>query len=65
MINESLYADLCPLCSCPLRPEFRSTRPSGQQDQPARTWLYRYRCAGCEAARPQQFWDVLRALYES
>ncbi|WP_327372348.1 hypothetical protein [Streptomyces sp. NBC_01217] len=65
MINEPLYGDPCPLCSLPLRPEFRRTRPSGQQDHLALVWFDRYRCDGCEAARPQQFWDVMRALYES
>jgi hypothetical protein len=65
MTNELIYTDLCPLCSCPLRPEFRSTRPSSQQDLPARTWFYRHRCDGCEAVRPQQFWAVMRALDES
>lgn len=65
MTNELIYEDLCPLCSCSLRPEFRSTRPSGQQAHPARTGFHRYRCDGCEATRPQQFWDVMRALYKS
>ncbi|WP_329254454.1 hypothetical protein [Streptomyces canus] len=65
MTNELIYADLCPLCSRPLRPEFRSSQPSGQQNHPARVWFYRYRCDGCEAARPQQFWEVMRAFYGS
>ncbi|NXY94219.1 hypothetical protein HYE82_07425 [Streptomyces sp. BR123] len=35
-----------------------------QQDGPARFWFERYRCDGCEATRPEQFWDVMHALYE-
>ncbi|MFD4946703.1 hypothetical protein ACFWNT_30270 [Streptomyces sp. NPDC058409] len=65
MTHEPVHEDLCPLCRRPLRPEYRRTHPSGQQDGPARVWFYRYRCNGCEAARPQQFADVMRALYES
>ncbi|WP_185923564.1 hypothetical protein [Streptomyces sp. WAC05374] len=45
--------------------EFRSVRRSAQQDHPARTDFHRYHCAGCEAARPQEFHDAMRALYES
>ncbi|MGV4989129.1 hypothetical protein ACVB8X_43115 [Streptomyces sp. NRAIS4] len=65
MTTELLYADRCPLCRQPLRPEYRHSQPSAQQDDPARVWFYRYRCDGCEAARPQQFADVMRALYET
>ncbi|MFE6270485.1 hypothetical protein OG590_38455 (plasmid) [Streptomyces goshikiensis] len=65
MTNELIYTDPCPLCSRPMRPEFRSTRRSAQQDQPARTDFIRYHCDGCEAARPQEFYDVMRTLYES
>ncbi|WP_458339118.1 hypothetical protein [Streptomyces sp. 372A] len=42
MLNELLYADLCPLCSRPMRPEFRSVGRSAQQDHPARTDFHRY-----------------------
>ncbi|MEV0037826.1 hypothetical protein [Streptomyces sp. NPDC050804] len=65
MTDELICADLCPLCSRPLRPEFRSTRPSAQQDHPARVWFYRYHCDSCQSVRPHPFWDVMRALYES
>ncbi|MEV4999208.1 hypothetical protein [Streptomyces niveus] len=65
MTNELIHADARPLCSRPLRPEFRSTRPSAQQDHPARVWFYRYRCASCETVRPQTFWDMMRALHEN
>ncbi|MFD6994112.1 hypothetical protein [Streptomyces sp. NPDC059943] len=41
------------------------TQPSAQQDHPARVWFDGYRCDGCEAARPQQFADVMRALYKN
>ncbi|MFE4310447.1 hypothetical protein ACFRR6_30875 [Streptomyces sp. NPDC056891] len=65
MTNELIYTDTCPLCSRPLRPEFRRTQPSAQQDHPARVWFDRYHCDSCEAARPQQFADVMRARYET
>ncbi|MGV9342936.1 hypothetical protein [Streptomyces sp. NPDC003688] len=48
-----------------MRPEFRSVGRSAQQDLPARTDFHRYRCDACEAARPQEFFDAMRALYES
>ena len=63
MINEPLYRDPCPLCRRPLRIEYGHTRRSAQQDHPARTWITRRRCAGCEAAQPQQWAEVMRALY--
>ncbi|MGA4960526.1 hypothetical protein [Streptomyces lavendulocolor] len=65
MLKQLIYADPCPLCSRTLRPEFRSTRPSAQQNHPARIDFHRYHCVGCEAARPQEFYDAMRALYES
>ncbi|MFJ4526519.1 hypothetical protein ACIP4Y_37385 [Streptomyces sp. NPDC088810] len=48
-----------------MEPEFRSVGRSAQQDHPARTDFHRYHCVGCEAARPQEFYDAMRALYES
>ncbi|MFJ1847109.1 hypothetical protein [Streptomyces sp. NPDC088146] len=65
MLNELIYTDPCPLCSRPMRPEFRSSGRSAQQDHPARTDFHRYHCDSCEAARPQKFFDAMRALYES
>lgn len=65
MTNELLHGDICPLCSRPMRPEFRSVGGSAQQDHPARTDFHRYHCDGCETARPQEFFDAMRALYES
>ncbi|WP_331751698.1 hypothetical protein OG215_40960 (plasmid) [Streptomyces globisporus] len=65
MLNELIYADLCPLCSRQMRPEIRSISGSAQQDHPARTDFHRYRCDVCEAARPQEFYDAMRARYES
>ncbi|MFH8789219.1 hypothetical protein [Streptomyces roseoverticillatus] len=65
MDHEPVHEDLCPLCLRPLRPEYRRTRPSGQQNHPARVRFYWYRCNGCEAARLQQFADMVRALYET
>ncbi|MFE5669228.1 hypothetical protein ACFQ7W_35580 [Streptomyces niveus] len=65
MLNELIYTDLCPLCSRPMRPEFRSIGPSAQRDHPARTDFLRYHCDGCEAARPQEFYDAMRARYEN
>jgi hypothetical protein len=65
MLNELIYADPCPLCSRPMRPEFRSVGRSAQQDHPARTDFHRYHCDSCEAARPQEFHDAMRALTES
>ncbi|WP_231905803.1 hypothetical protein [Streptomyces davaonensis] len=63
MINEPLYGDPCPLCSRLLRIEYSRTRPSAQQDHPARVWITGYRCADCEAARPEQWTEVMRVLY--
>jgi hypothetical protein len=40
-------------------------RRSAQQDHPARTDFHRYHCDGCEAARPQEFFDAMRALTEN
>ncbi|MEU9379399.1 hypothetical protein AB0D94_37375 [Streptomyces sp. NPDC048255] len=65
MTTQVIYADPCPLCSRPLRPQFGRTRESGQHDGPARVWFQRYRCDSCEATRPQQFADVMRALFEN
>ncbi|MEV8605980.1 hypothetical protein AB0465_39640 [Streptomyces griseoviridis] len=65
MLNELIHADLCPLCSRPMRPEFRSVGHSAQQDHPARTDFHRYHCDTCEAARPQEFYDAMRRLTES
>ncbi|MGA5198298.1 hypothetical protein [Streptomyces exfoliatus] len=42
MTNDLIYADSCPLCSRPLRPEFRRSRPSAQQAGPALVWFDRY-----------------------
>ncbi|GAA2770117.1 hypothetical protein AAW14_37795 [Streptomyces hygroscopicus] len=36
--------------------------PTGR---PARVWFAGYRCDGCEATRPQQFWDAMRDRYET
>ncbi|MFG2394625.1 hypothetical protein ACGFYF_37950 [Streptomyces lavendulae] len=63
MNDEAIYADSCPLCLRPLRPEFGRSRESGQQNGPARVWFAGYRCDGCEATRPQQFWDAMSARY--
>lgn len=65
MNHELIHADPCPLCSRTMTPEFRSTGRSGQQDHPARTDFIRYHCDHCETARPQEFNDTMRALYES
>lgn len=65
MLNEMIYTDPCPLCSRPLRPEFRRSRPSAQQNGPARVWFTGYRCDGCEATRPQQWAEAMRARYKS
>ncbi|WP_411575218.1 hypothetical protein [Streptomyces fradiae] len=65
MLKQLIYADPCPLCSRPMGPEFRSVGRSAQQDHPARTDFLRNHCDGCEAARPQEFYDAMRALYES
>ncbi|MGA5171051.1 MULTISPECIES: hypothetical protein [Streptomyces] len=65
MLKQLIYADPCPLCSQPMEPEFRGVGRSAQQDHPARTDFHRYHCVGCEAARPQEFYDTMRALYES
>ncbi|WP_329028148.1 hypothetical protein [Streptomyces sp. NBC_00690] len=67
MNNEPFSADLCPLCSRPLRPEFRSTRPSGQQNRPVRVWFDRYHCDHCEAADPirkQEWADIMNARHK-
>ncbi|MFD6294040.1 hypothetical protein ACFWFU_04320 [Streptomyces sp. NPDC060235] len=64
MLNELIYADPCPLCSRPMRPGFRSSGRSAQQDHPARTDFVRYHCDSCEAARPQEFYGAMGALYE-
>ncbi|MEU3862844.1 hypothetical protein AB0F03_37080 [Streptomyces sp. NPDC028722] len=48
-----------------MRPEFRSPGRSAQQDHAARTDFRRFHCDGCEAARPQEFFDAMRDLYES
>ncbi|MEV0982440.1 hypothetical protein [Streptomyces sp. NPDC049915] len=65
MNHELLHEDLCPLCRRPLRIEYGHTRPSAQQNHPARTWITERHCDDCEATQPQQFWDVMRALYEN
>jgi transposase-like protein len=65
MTNELLHRDLCPLCSHPMWPEFRSVGRSAQQDHPARTDFHRYHCDSCEATRTQEFHDAMRALYEN
>ncbi|MFF8919163.1 hypothetical protein ACF08M_39205 [Streptomyces sp. NPDC015032] len=65
MVRELIYADLCPLCSRPMQPEFRSIGGSAQQDNPARIDFHRYHCDICEATRPQEFFDATRALFES
>lgn len=65
MLNELIYADPCPLCSRPMEPKVRSIDGSAQQDHPARTDFVRYHCDHCEAARPQEFYDAMRALYEN
>ncbi|AXU16788.1 hypothetical protein [Streptomyces clavuligerus] len=62
--RELLHQDLCPLCHRPLRIEYGRTRPSAQQDHPARTWITGRHCDICKATRPQQFWDLMRALRE-
>ncbi|WP_234329939.1 hypothetical protein [Streptomyces viridochromogenes] len=65
-MNPNLvHDDLCPLCRRPLRIEYGHTQRSAQQDHPARNWITGRRCSICEATRPQQFWDAMRALYES
>ncbi|WP_228125987.1 hypothetical protein [Streptomyces sp. SYP-A7193] len=65
MKPELIYTDPCPLCSRPMEPKFRSVGRSAQQDHPACTDFIGYQCAGCEAVRPQEFYDAMRALYES
>lgn len=65
MLKQLIYADPCPLCSRPMEAEFRSVRRSAQQDHPARTDFIRYHCNSCEAARPQRFYDAMRARYGS
>ncbi|WP_331758709.1 hypothetical protein OH787_40845 (plasmid) [Streptomyces sp. NBC_01547] len=65
MNHELLHGDLCPLYSRLLRPQFGHSRESRQQDGPARVWFEGYRCDDCEATRPQQFWDAMRARYEN
>ncbi|MEU0344635.1 hypothetical protein ABZ092_38300 [Streptomyces bobili] len=45
--------------------EFRSSGRSAQQDHPARTDFHWYHCDSCKAARPQEFYDAMRALYEN
>lgn len=45
-----------------MEPEFRSVGRSAQQDHPAHTDFLQYHCHGCEAARPQEFYDAMRAL---
>ncbi|ADI04608.1 hypothetical protein SBI_01487 [Streptomyces bingchenggensis BCW-1] len=53
MNHEPLFGDgLCPLSRRPLRIEYDRTRPSAQQDYPARVWIAGYRCAGCESVAP-------------
>ncbi|WP_424893248.1 hypothetical protein [Streptomyces sp. XH2] len=64
MSYQPIHKDLCPLCRRPLRIEYGRTRPSGQQGHPARVWITDRRCPGCETVRPQQWADVMRALYE-
>ncbi|MFF7987025.1 hypothetical protein ACFZDK_49465 [Streptomyces sp. NPDC007901] len=61
---EPLYGAPCPPCRRPLRIEYGRTRPSAQQDHPARVWVTGYRCVSCEAARPEQWAEVMRRLYE-
>ncbi|MBA9050543.1 MULTISPECIES: hypothetical protein [Streptomyces] len=48
-----------------MRPKFRSVGRSAQQAHPARTDFRRYHCDRCEAGRPQEFYDAMRALYEN
>lgn len=47
-----------------MEPKFRSVGRSAQQEHPARTDFLRYHCDGCEAARPQEFYDAMRPLRE-
>lgn len=63
MINEPLSGHPCPLCSRPLRIEYGRTRPSAQLPHPARVWIKGYRCADCEAVRPEQFKEVITGRY--
>ncbi|MFJ8162475.1 hypothetical protein ACIRBY_16310 [Streptomyces sp. NPDC096136] len=64
MTDEVIYADSCPLCLRPLRPEFGRSRESGL-DGPARVWFKGYRCDGCEATQPEQFWAAIRDRYKT
>ncbi|MFF9221688.1 hypothetical protein [Streptomyces viridosporus] len=65
MIYNLVHDDLCPLCRRPLQIEYGHTQPSAQQNHPARTWSAERHYDSCEATPPQQFWEVMRALYES
>lgn len=55
MNRELLYGAPCPLCHRPLQIEYGRSRPSAQEDRPARVWIAGYRCAGCEAVRPREW----------
>ncbi|MEU1519947.1 hypothetical protein ABZ490_48890 [Streptomyces sp. NPDC005811] len=45
MKHEPFYGAPCLLCRQRLRIEYGRTRPSAQQDHPARVWVTGYRCA--------------------
>ncbi|MEU9158126.1 hypothetical protein AB0D59_48275 [Streptomyces sp. NPDC048417] len=64
MSNGPLYGGPYPLCRRPLRIEYGRTRHSAQLDHPARVWITGYRCASCEATRPEQWTVAMRDRYE-
>ncbi|WP_234433092.1 hypothetical protein [Streptomyces sp. NRRL S-1824] len=63
MNHEPVHGDPCPLCHRPLRIEYGCTRPSAQQDHPARVWITAYRCASCETVRFEQFKEAIKNRY--
>ncbi|MFD9572609.1 hypothetical protein ACFWBI_22525 [Streptomyces sp. NPDC059982] len=63
-MNTTTYGEPCPLCTEPLLLDVLQVR-SAQSDFPVAERVTGRRCPGCEATRPQQFWDAVRARYEN
>ncbi|MFI1808405.1 hypothetical protein ACH415_32865 [Streptomyces californicus] len=63
-MNFTRLGEPCPLCCTPLLLDVYQTK-SAQYDFPTAERIIRRRCRGCQAARPEQWTEVMRVLYES
>ncbi|GAB2879539.1 hypothetical protein GCM10027074_54810 [Streptomyces deserti] len=52
----------CPLCRTPLLVDVCQVR-SAQSDSPTAERVTGHRCHGCQATRPLQWTEVMRAVY--